>query len=429
MTDSPSPNPAPPQSRLVAMLLRIALPVGILAAGLVAYGILSVEPKKAKSPPVKPQAIRTKVQELRVGDHPVIIKTHGVVRPHSEVTLTAQVPGRISRVNPGLEDGAFFGAGEVLLELETVDYETAVVSAEAQVARTKAAHALEETRAKQAKLNWEDLGYKEAPSELVLRLPQVRESKANVDAAQAQLERAKRDLERTKIRAPFEGRVRRRNVGLGQVVGAGTPLASIFTVDFAEVRLPIAGRELRFLNLPETAEDIPVEVQLRSSTDEESGVVWQARIIRTEGALDENSLDLFAIARVDDPFGRRSKHPPLRIGQPVVGSIAGKVLTNVVALPRAAVRQLDQVLLVDKAALTLKPTTIVPLWADEESIIVPASVIAGGMLLATTHLVYAPSGAKVEIIPDIATTPVGSGTNSAAPPKPVAKFGSDNPKP
>jgi hypothetical protein len=206
-------------------------------------------------------------------------------------------------------------------------------------------------------------------------------------------------------------------------------LASIFTVDFAEVRLPIAGRELRFLSLPETAEDIPVEVQLRSSIDEESGVVWQARIIRTEGALDENSLDLFAIARVDDPFGRRSKHPPLRIGQPVVGSIAGKVLTNVVALPRAAVRQLDQVLLVDKAALTLKPTTIVPLWADEESIIVPASVIAGGMLLATTHLVYAPSGAKVEIIPDIATTPVGSGTNSAALPIPVAKAGSGNPKP
>ncbi len=429
MTDSPSPDPAPQRSRPAAQLLRIALPVGILTAGLVAYGILSVEPKKAKSPPAKPQALRTKVKELRIGDHPVIIKTHGVVRPHSEVTLTAQVPGRISRVNPGVEDGAFFGAGEVLLEQETVDYETAVVSAEAQVARTKAAHALEETRAKQAKLNWEDLGYKEAPSELVLRLPQVRESKANVDAALAQLERAKRDLERTKIRAPFEGRVRRRNVGLGQVVGAGTPLASIFTVDFAEVRLPIAARELRFLNLPETAKDIPVEVELRSSTDEESGVVWQARIIRTEGALDENSLDLFAIARVDDPFGRKSKHPPLRIGQPVVGSIAGKVLTNVVALPRAAVRQLDQILLVDQAALTLKPTTIVPLWADEESIIVPASVIAGGMLLATTHLVYAPLGAKVEIIPDIATTPASSGTNSLAQRKPGAKSGGSNPKP
>jgi RND family efflux transporter MFP subunit len=429
MTDSPSPSSPPTPSRPAALFVRIALPIGIVAAGLVAYGFLSAEPVKPKSPPAKPQAIRTKVRELRAGEFPVVIRSHGVVRPHSEVTLTAQVPGRISRVNPGLEDGAFFAAGEVLLELETADYETAVIAAEAQVARTQAAHALEETRARQARLNWEDLGYQEAPSELVLRLPQVRESKANVDAAQAQLERAKRDLERTRIRAPFEGRVRRRNVGLGQVVGAGTPLASIFTVDFAEVRLPIAGREIRFLNLPETAEDLPVEVELRSATDEESGVTWKARIIRTEGALDESSLDLFAIARVDDPFGRRSRRPPLRIGQPVVGFIVGRVLTNVVALPRAAVRQLDQVLLVDQAALTLKPTTIVPLWSDEQSIVVAASLIDGGMLLATTHLVYAPNGAKVEIIPDIPTAPTKSATNAPVRPGSVSGSGGTNPKP
>ena len=253
-----------PTSR-VARIIRFAVPAGILAVGVVAYTILSVEPKKAKSPSAKAQPIRTKVKELRVQEYPVVIHTHGIVRPHSEVTLTAQVPGRIARVNPGLEDGAFFAANDVLIELEAVDYQTAVVAAEAQVARARAAHALEETRAKQARLNWEDLGYKEAPNELVLRLPQLRESKANVDAAEAQLERSKRDLERTQIRAPFEGRVRRRNVGLGQVVGAGTPLASIFTVEFAEVRLPIAGREIRFLNLPETAADEPLEgVQMSS---------------------------------------------------------------------------------------------------------------------------------------------------------------------
>ena len=426
MTDSPSSNPQTHRPRSVALLLRAALPAGILAVGVIAYGILSVEPKKAKSPPATPQLIRTKVKELRVRDYPVIIKTHGVVRPHSEVTLTAQVSGRISRVNPGLEDGAFFAAGEVLLELETVDYETSVVSAQAQVARAHAAHALEETRAKQARLNWEDLGYKEAPSELVLRLPQVRESKANVDSALAQLERSKRDLERTKIRAPFDGRVRRRSVGLGQVVGAGTSLASIFTVDFAEVRLPISGKEIRFLSLPETAEDIPVEVELRSSTDEESAVVWKARIIRTEGALDDNSLDLFAIARVDDPFGRRSGQPPLRIGQPVVGSIAGKVLTNVVALPRVAVRQLDQVLLVDRATLVLQNRKIIPVWSDEENIVVRDPLIQDRSWISITHQVFAPDGAKVEIIPDVPIAPVAAGTNATAQARPVAKSAGKN---
>lgn len=419
MTDVSPPQPPTPNRRPpLARAWRLALPVGILTLGWVAYLVLSVEPKKGKNPPAKPQPIRTKVRELTPGSYPVVVKTHGVIRPHSEVTLTAQVPGRISRMHPELEDGAFFAVGQVLLELESVDYETAVISAEAQVARSKAAHALEETRAKQARLNWEDLGYKEAPSELVLRLPQVRESKANVDAALAQLDRAKRDLDRTKIRAPFDGRVRRRNVGLGQLVGAGTPLAVIFTVDFAEVRLPIAGRELRFLDLPETAEDSPVNVELRHSTDDATATTWAARILRTEGALDDNSLDLFAVARVDDPFGRKSKHPPLRIGQPVTGSILGKTLTNVIALPRAAVRQLDQILLVNKLSLTLHPTKITPLWSDEHNILVSASSIPDGMLLATTHVVYAPAGATVEIIPDVTPPPGGSKstpTNSFTP--------------
>jgi RND family efflux transporter MFP subunit len=413
----------------VAVLVRAVLPVGILAAGVVAYMILSVEPEKAKSPPAVPQAIRTKVKELRVRDYPVVIRTHGVVRPHSEVILTAQVPGRIIRIHPGFEDGAFFSEGDVLLELETVDYETAVVAAEAQVARTQAAHALEETRAKQARLNWEDLGYKEAPNELVLRLPQVREAKANVDSSLAQLEQSKRNLERTKIRAPFDGRVRRRTVGLGQSVGAGTPLGSVFAVDFAEVRLPIAGREIRFLNLPETAEDAPVEVELRSAVSDAEETAWKGIIIRTEGTLDENSLELFAIARVDDPFGLKSGKPPLRVGQPVTGSIAGKVLTNVVALPRVAVRQLDQVLLVDKTALTLMARTIVPIWSDEENIIVRDPSIQDGGWLSTTHLVYAPNGAKVEIIPDIQPTTPASGTNTTAQAKPVTKSGSNNQKP
>ncbi len=148
------------------------------------------------------------------------------------------------------------------------------------------------------------------------------------------------------------------------------------------------------------ADDAPVEVELRNAINKASETVWKAKIIRTEGALDADSLELFAIARVDDPFGRKSGHPPLRIGQPVVASVVGKVLTNVVALPRLAVRQLDQVFFVDKSELTLTAQTIVPIWSDEEHVIVQESSIPDGVLLSMTDLVYAPNGAKVEIIQD-----------------------------
>ncbi|MDA7560004.1 hypothetical protein N8683_03865 [bacterium] len=154
-----------------------------------------------------------------------------------------------------------------------------------------------------------------------------------------------------------------------------------------------------------------------------SGKTWQARIIRTEGALNEDSLELFAIARVDDPFARLSGDTPLRIGQPVTGVIQGRVLKDVYALPRVAVHELDQINLVNAAELTLFRKTIEKLWSDEEHIVVQDASIENGAWLATTHLVYAPDGTKVEIIPDMNDT-----TMSAAEPNENEKAGTDTQK-
>jgi len=222
-----------------------------------------------------------------------------------------------------------------------------------------------------------------------------------VEAAVAQLQRARTDLERTKVKAPFDGRVRTKSVGLGQSVGPSVPLGEVFAVDFAEVRLPISSQQLQFLDLPIFADDPPVDVELRDALSETSTSVWHAKIVRTEGVLDENSREVFAIARVDDPFGKESRHRPLRIGQPVVASIKGKVLENVIALPRRAVRQLDQIVLVDAQDKTITPKKIEPIWSDDRYVIVRNDDIDENMLLATTHLVYAPQGTKVEIIPDV----------------------------
>ena len=83
----------------------------------------------------------------------------------------------------------------------------------------------------------------------------------------------------------------------------------MFAVDYAEVRLPIASRELKHVKLPEMEGDPPVEVELRDAINDSSDSVWQAKIVRTEGVLDAGSLELFAIARVDDPFALRLQTP------------------------------------------------------------------------------------------------------------------------
>lgn len=380
------------------------LPVLVLGIGIAGYWNLSEEPEEEKSPPAKKQAIRTKITTLHTQDYQIIIAANGIVQPHNEISLSAQVSGTITKISPALEAGSFFSEGEVLIAIDDRDYKTALAIAEAQHLSAKSALQL-------ATLNYERMleGYRE-PSVAVVTKAEVdqafsvrAQAEAELESSEAQIDRAKLDLDRTTIRAPFDGRVRQKDVGLGQTVGPGTPLGVIFAVDYAEVRLPIAGRDLRHLTLPELDTDPPLDVELRDAISEDSETIWQAHIVRTDGVLDENSLELYAIARIDDPFGRQSGNPPLHIGQPVVGLIGGRLLKDVIALPRGAVRQLDQVVLIDEKTLTLSKLTVAPIWSDEKFVIVRDPAIRDGAILATTQLVYAPEGAEIEIIPDIPT--------------------------
>jgi RND family efflux transporter MFP subunit len=384
------------------LLIRLAVPVLILAIGGGAYYTLSQKTEEDKRPESRKRQIRTRVTELRVQDYSVAVTTQGIVQPHNEITLSGQVSGQITLMSPRFEVGAYFTEGEVLIELDDRDYVSSLRSAEAS-------HLSAQSQAKLAELEYQRTaeGF-EGTNLSVMTKAEVDQSaaavaraKADVNSARAAVDQAKLDLERTKIRAPFNGRVREKMVGLGQSLNPGTPSAVIFAVDYAEVRLPISARDRKYLSLPELdgAESIPVE--LYDSIDPDTSPKWKAHIVRTEGTLDAGSLELFAVARIDDPFGLKSGNPPLRIGQPVTGSVLGAVLSDVVAIPRGAVRELDQIILIDKSDLTLSKIAIEQIWSDEEFIIVRSDVIQEDKFLATTHIVYAPEGATVEIIPEI----------------------------
>ncbi len=400
----------------LARVWRLILPLMFLGTGWVAFDHWMQPEVREKRQRGLPQLPKTRVIELNVVDFEPQIETSGVIRAHNQITLTSQVSGRIVATHPQFEDGAYFEEGTVLVELDKADFKTAVASAKSQQAQALAILAQEQTRAKQARLDWEDLGYEEEPSDLVLRVPQLREAEARVEAAAAQLEQAERGLERCQIRAPFDGRMRQRMVGVSQTIGSGTSLASIFAVDYAEVRLPIEARHMRFLELPEEASDSPVKIILRDALDESNKVEREAWIVRTEGALNEQSLDLFAIARIDDPFGRESGKAPLRIGQPVSAKVPGRPFEKVVVIPRKAVRQLSRITVVDRDSHIITKRMVTPLWENDTDLIVSDEFLIDGTLLATAYLVYTPDGTPVEILPD--PSPEGE--------PPVASNGNDD---
>lgn len=386
----------------MSQLIRIILPIAVLALGYFSFHQLSDEkemppPRIGERRPIEAQA-----NLLQREDYQVVLQSQGLVQPHNRTSLTPRVGGRVREISPNFESGSFFRKGETLLVLDPTDFQTAKTAALARLARAEASLAQEDARAKQALLDWNDLGYTEPPTDLVLRKPQLKEAKANVKAAQADLDDAIRDLERTEVIAPYAGRVRQRLVGLGQSVSSGTVLGEIFSTDFAEVRLSLSAKELIHVKLPDNPEDPPVDVTLVDALTEGSEKTWEGEIVRTEGILDAKSRKLFVIARVNDPFGlegsqNKSNNEPLRIGQPVRAILEGATIPDVFVIPRKTLYRPNEILTIHPTEFTLKRQKITPIWTDPENLVVSKNLIEGWYLV-TNRLTAAPEGAKVEIV-------------------------------
>jgi RND family efflux transporter MFP subunit len=383
-------------------LIRIILPIAVLAVGYLLFHQLADEKEMPRPRLGERRIIEAQANVLKKEDYQVVLQSQGLVQPHNKTSLTPRVSGRVREISPNFESGSFFKKGETLLILDPTDFQTAKTAALARLARAEASLAQEDARAKQALLDWNDLGYTDPPTDLVLRKPQLKEAKANVKAAQADLDDAIRDLERTEVIAPYAGRVRQRLVGLGQSVNSGTILGEIFSTDFAEVRLSLSARELTHVTLPDNPEDPPVDVTLVDALTEGGEQTWEGEIVRTEGILDAQSRKLFVIARVNDPFGleqsqSKNNTVPLRIGQPVRAILEGSTIPDVFVIPRNTLYRPNEILTIHPTEFTLKRQKIAPIWTDPENLVVSENLIEGWHLV-TNRLSAAPEGAKVEIV-------------------------------
>ena len=177
------------------------------------------------------------------------VRSQGTVAPRTESDLVPEVSGPVTWISPSLASGGFFEKGEILLRIDARDYEASVARARAEVARAQG----EEEHARSQLQRQKGLARSNAtsPSHLSNARRAARVATAAVQAAQVSLEQARRDLQRTTIIAPFQGRVREKHIDLGQFVSRGAPIAKLYATDFAEIRLPLADRQLAFIDLPD----------------------------------------------------------------------------------------------------------------------------------------------------------------------------------
>lgn len=369
---------------------RYILPLGLIVLSIVVVIAMirfagSKRPERVDS---GQSAVLVDTIEARAESLNFIVNSQGPVRPRTETTLVAEVTGKVVRVSPDFVAGGFFRAGEVLLEIDPSDFETAVKRAEAALASRQAQLADEKARSAQALKDWRNLGRTGEPPPLVARQPQLADAEANVMAAQADLEKARRDLQRTRISVPYDGLVRSKRVDIGQFVSAGSQLGVTFAVDRAEIRLPLASADLAFLNLPAAADLEPDAYPAVSLQAEVGGQTeqWDARLIRTEGVIDESSRVLYAVAEVDDPYGLlgRSQQPELRMGTFVRAAIEGVHIDNAVILPRYVLRNDNTILVAnEERELEIREVTVA---RAEPQLVYLTGGVEGGELVVTTTL-------------------------------------------
>ncbi len=370
---------------------RVIIPIGIIliASALTASMILyKKEPEKKE---LSKGALLVDTIALKKQDVRLTVSSQGNITPRTETTLISEISGLVLEVSSKFVVGGLFEKGEILLKLDPTDYEVALQQANANLLSMRAKLTQEEARAEQAVQEWALSGRPKSQAPLLaLRTPYLDEGKANVLFAEANLRKARRKLEQTLIRAPYKGMVRDKLVDVGQYVSIGTQLANTFAVDFAEVRLPLTDRDIAYLELPGLSdytakgEVTGPDVKLTSVIGEKT-FNWEARIVRTEGVVDQRTRVHFAVARIADPYGLNGadSRPPLSIGSFVEATIYGVTAREVIPIPRHSLHGINQVLIMDSQhKLHVRDVSI--LYADKNHIYIKEGVSEDERAIITT---------------------------------------------
>ena len=142
------------------LALRILLPLIIIGGAVwTAKWLIGSKPDPGKRPKFE-QITSVEATRLAPESYQVFLNTRGAVRPRTTTTLIPEVSGRVVEIAHGFREGGFFEKDEVLLKIDPIDYETAIIIQKSAVAQAERALSEENIRGNQAAENWKRLGKK-----------------------------------------------------------------------------------------------------------------------------------------------------------------------------------------------------------------------------------------------------------------------------
>ena len=328
-----------------------------------------------------PTPLTVRVRTIETESIELKVHSQGSVVPSTVSQLIPEVSGRVTWTSPNLVAGGYFEAGQELARIDDMDYRNAQDRANAALKRATA----EVEHAKYEYGRLRSLAERKLVSRSALEngLRAYRVTQAAFEDAQANSEQAQENVKRTVLRAPFTGLVRAENIDIGQFASRGQPIATLYANDVVEVRLPIADRQLAFLNLPPLRngnfpEDMQPTVKLSADYGGQTRE-WFGKIVRAEAEIDTSSRMVQLVARVESAEDSQD----LSVGLFVTAEIAGLAVENIVRLPRSAIRNDNQVLVVDTEN-RLRFRDIQPLRLYKDNVLINAGLIPGERVCVST---------------------------------------------
>jgi RND family efflux transporter MFP subunit len=380
-------------------VVQLAISITFVALGVLGFWALTASKPEMerRKPPVPVPMVRT--MAVKTGPQKVYIQGEGTVGPLREINLVPQVGGKVVYASPSMVNGGVFRKDDLLLRIDPVDYQLAVTLARAKVKDAESRLQVAEEEAAAARDEWRLLyegSSKEnsKPPPLVAKEPQLAAAKAELEADEADLRKALLNLERTELKAPFNGRVGEENVDIGQYVSAGQSLGSLYSTEAAEIVVPLEGEALFWFDVPGfTSRDGRGAAALIKADVAGRELSWTGKVVRTEGKLDERTRMINVVVRVEQPY---AKKPPLVFGLFVEVKIEGRMIPNGAVIPRAGLHQGDIVWIVgEDSRLQFRQVEVGRIQGDE---VIITGGLEDGERLVITPLKAVTDGMTVRVV-------------------------------
>jgi len=351
----------------------------ILLGGLVGYFILFAgeqKPANYKKSQLKRLRI-VQTSQLEKGSVAPFWNTSGFVIPAESVKVYARVSGNIAAINALATPGGKLKKGQWLAKLETLDFELALKSQEAQLAQANANLELEQADQTIAKEELLLLNHHEGvdiDESLVLREPQLTAARAKVSVAINNVEKAQLNLKRTNVLMPFEGEIISKQVGVGSKVSSSTLIFSVVNTQtyWLEVKIPH-----KFLSLLDR--DQLADISQTRLWGE--GRKRQARFVSILPELDTKDRQVKVLLAIDNPQAANAEQPQVFINDFLNVQLKGKTIENAWTIKHPWLQPDNTIWVVDKQS-KLQKRVVEVLFKGRDDIYIQAEFESGDKALA-----------------------------------------------